>query len=156
MEDSVKLASNTFSLTYTTGETVLGKPSSFRDLEDIEVLQKEIVRLLASCDGCLADLVSLKNKEFWGHVEKLAALIPVVGQKEKGIKLDLIDDVDDILRIFVTCSNKRDPETGALFLEAGEKLERSEVCRINSLNFFRMLREVQLEIQQQDIQKKDL
>lgn len=137
-----ELKSNTFSVTYSTGEVVIVKSSSFRDLEEIEILEKEILKCFVTADACPGDLLKLSNKGFWGHVEKLAKLLPIVGQDEKGLNLDLIEDADDILRIFVTSTSRRDPETGSIILGAEESLGVSEVCRINGLNFSRILKTV--------------
>lgn len=141
------LASNTFKVEYCDGTEAIVKPSSWKDLEDIEILQKELIKQLVDKDGAIGSLLKGSNKKFWGTCEKLASLLNVVGEPEKGIDLNKIEDVDQIVRIFITTSQKRHPETGGIYTEAGEPLERSEVCRINGLDFLDLLNEIIEETQ---------
>ena len=141
MKDT-KLASNTFKVTYSDGETVLVKPASWKSLEDIELLTKNLIKQMVDKDAHFGSLLKGSNTEFWGDVTKLASLLPVVGVEENGIDVDRIEDIDQIVRIFLTTSPGRDPKTGGLFLKAEESMEPSLVCRVNSLNFQVILSEV--------------
>lgn len=107
-----------------------------------ELLQKDLIKQLVAKDGNLGSLLKGTNKEFWGTCFKLAGLLKVVGVDEKGIDLERIDDIDQIVRIFITTTTKRHPDTGGIYTEAGESLERSEICRVNSLDFMALLSEI--------------
>lgn len=141
-----KLATNTFKVKYSDGEEIIVKPSSWKSLEDIEILQRDIVKQLAENDGAFGEMLKVSNKRFWGNAEKIAAMLPVVGQTKKGIDLEKIDSIDDIVRIFITASSNRHPETGGIYIEPGGTLAPGDVCRINGLNFTKLLREVQKEL----------
>jgi len=138
------LSNSTFKVEYSDPEeTVIVKPSSWKVLEDIEYLQKEIIYLLAEVDGAFGDLLRPSNTEFWGHVRKMAALLPIVGQEKPGLDVDRIEDAEDIIRIFITTSKQRDPQFGSVFVEGGTPLLPGEVSRINSLNFTKILNHTQ-------------
>lgn len=139
----IQLAKNTFKVFYNDGSEVIVKPVSWRLLEDVELLTQEIFVLLLEQDGNFGELFKPNNRKFWEFAGKLAEIMPVVGQTSPGIDLNKIDDLDQLVRIFITTSDKRHPVTGGLYAENGQGLPPSEIYRINSLNFFTMLEKAQ-------------
>lgn len=145
-----KLGIKTFIVQYEDGSKVIVKPVSWKSLQDVQILQYNILENTANNGGSPGDLLNPDNNDFWDSAKALAKLMPVVGQEEKGIDLDRIEDMDEILKIFVTNSTYRDPESG--FIQPGpdeNTLKPSEISRINGINFFKLLIKIQTELQKE-------
>jgi hypothetical protein len=130
----------TFEIHYDDGTVDVGKPSSWKNLEDIEILQSQILKLFVEEDTAMGSLVKPSNKQFWDCVKKMAALVPIVGKEEIGFDPDRIDSMDELCRIFIT-TQEPDPDTSMRFPSKGTALPPSEIARVNCLNFQRLLRE---------------
>jgi hypothetical protein len=148
-----KVSNNTFKVYYNDGEEIIVKPVSWKQLEDVEKLCQEIFIQLVEVDGSCGQLFRASNRKFWSNAEKLAAMLPVVGQEQPGIELDKIDEIDQLTRIFITVSDKRHPETGGIYSPPGEQLPPSEIYRINSLDFFLALNQAQKTFQKRTLRK---
>lgn len=146
--DTEKLGVKTFSVTYEDESTDLVKPVSWKKLEDIKILQYQILQNSASLGGCVGDLLSSSNKDFWEPANRLSKLMPVVG-KDSGIQLDKIEDPDEIIEIFVTSTTHRDEETGYITPGTEGFLLPSRISRVNGLNFLGLLMKVQKEVMSQ-------
>jgi hypothetical protein len=133
----------TFAVTLEGGKQILIKPVSWKNLEDLELLQLEIVKAAYDAKFSLATLFRASNRQFWDNAIKLASLLPVVGQKELGFNPEEIDDIDELCRVFVSASTARQIETGSVIPDGDNVLAPSEVSRINALNFIQML--IQME-----------
>lgn len=149
--DTEKLGVKTFIVTYEDESRELVKPVSWKNLQDVQILQYNILENTAMNSGSPGDLLNPENKTFWDSARKLAALMPIVGDEEKRLDIDRIDDIDQLIRIFVTNTDYRDPETG--FINPGPNettLKPSEISRINGINFFRLLVKIQKKLQNQE------
>jgi hypothetical protein len=141
--DTTKLGFQTFDLTYSDGSKDIVKPVSWKYLDDVQILQFQILQNCASKAGSPGDLLSPKNKDFWDSARKLADLMPLVGTEEKGIDIDRIEDMNEILEIFVTTTKQRDENTGFIIPEPKlGYLRPSRISKINGINFIRLLMEV--------------
>ena len=129
----------TFTVTLDGGKQILIKPVSWKNLEDVELLQLEIVKAAYDAKFSLATLFKASNRQFWDNAIKLASLLPVVGQKELGFDPEKIDDIDELCRVFVSASTARQIETGSVIPDGYSVLAPSEVSRINALNFLGLL-----------------
>lgn len=149
-----QLGLKTFSIAYADGSRVTVKPVSWKALNDVQILQYEILTASANSGGSPGELLNPENKDFWEPARKLAAIMPVVGHKEPGIDVDLIEDVDQLIKIFVTTSETRDPENG--FIMPGEEgyLLPSLISKVNGINFLKLLAKVQQELMTQTKKKK--
>ena len=145
--DTSKLGIKTFLVTYEDGTQDLCKPVSWRNLQDVQILQYQILENTAACSGSPGDVFNPENKNFWEPAKKLATLMPVVGNEESGIDLERIEDMDQLIKIFITNTEYRDPESG--FIAPGpneDSLKPSEISRVNGINFFRLLMKVHQKI----------
>lgn len=142
-KEDTQLGLKTFSIIYVDGSRVTVKPVSWKALNDVQILQYEILTASANSGGSPGELLNPENKDFWEPARKLAALMPVVGQPEPGIDVDLIEDVDQLIKIFVTTSEARDPENG--FIMPGEEgyLLPSLISKVNGINFLKLLAKIQ-------------
>lgn len=138
----------TFLVNYEDGTSDIIKPVSWKFLDEVEALQLEILKAAYEVNFSLSNLFRPKNVKFWDNAKKLANLLPVVGQDEKGFDPERIDSMDELCRIFVSTSEYRKPETGSVW-NSGELLEPSEICRIHHLNFIDLLLTVEKQIQAQ-------
>jgi hypothetical protein len=128
-----------FVVNYFDGKKDFVKAVPWKDLKDVQTLQIEILKFTVLADGHLGDLWCSDNKSFWEVVSQLSKLMPVVGRENRGINPFLIRDVDELTRIFISIETKRHNTTGGLYTEKDEELLPSEIARINSLNFSRLL-----------------
>jgi len=124
-----------FPVTYGNGEKVIVKAVSWKKLEDVRILCAEIIKEVVSKEGEIAEIISANNKSFWTHTRKLAKLLPLVGTDEK-LNVDLIEDIDQIIDIFICSTDSVDYNTGSL-----KAMNPSQVCRIHSINFQKLLQE---------------
>jgi hypothetical protein len=123
---------------------LLIKQASWKNLEDIELLQLEILKAAYEASFSLGTLFRSSNKQFWDNAKKVAALLPVVGQEELGFDPEQIEDLDELCRIFVTTSTRKIPETGSITSDSDSEIfQPSEICRIHDLNFLNLL--IQIE-----------
>jgi hypothetical protein len=132
-----------FTVTYSDGEQVLVKAVSWKKLEEVRLLCYEILKEVAEKEGEITEIITPSNKVFWGHAKKLAKLLPIVGSEEK-LNLDRIDDIDQIIDIFVCSISSIDYTTGAL-----KTMDPSQICRIHSINFHKLLQKVLNELEEQ-------
>lgn len=147
--ETSNLTTKTFVVTYEDGSKDMVKPVSWKALEDLQLLQYNILENAAKCGGSVGDILNPSNKDFWNSATKLAKLLPVVGNEEKGIDLDKIEDMDLLVKIFITNTTYRDPESGFIAPDPKDStLRPSEISRINGLNFFKLLMKIQTEIQE--------
>ncbi len=146
--DTEKLGIRTFIVKFNDGSKEVIKPVPWKDLDDVQILQYQILQATANAGGSPGDILNPKNKDFWNPAKKLAKLMPVVGSEEKGIDLNKIDDCETLLEIFVTTTSNRDPETGFITPPTDKSnLEPSLISRINGINFIRLLIQVAQESQ---------
>lgn len=127
-----------FSVTYVSGATIIVKPVPWAKLDDLHSLQSVILDKLFDSGGAVGELLRPTNEGFWDAVRKIAAMCPVVGQKDPGLDLEKIESIEDILRIFVTTTSEVAEDSGWL-TSTSSRLEPSEVSRINGLNFFNLV-----------------
>jgi len=95
---------NNFEITYSDGTVALVKRVKRSQLKDLITLQQQLFHYFIKHDLSVGSVIS--NDAAWSVLEKIASLLPVVGEKEEtvGIKLDLIeDDIDQLKNIFFTC-----------------------------------------------------
>ncbi len=99
---TVKLLENNkhLQITYSDNNNVVYKPVAWRYLDDVLVLQKQIFELFLEEDG-LMSVFKGSNRKLWSHIETLANLVPSIDKACGGIKLELIDDIEDIVKIFI-------------------------------------------------------
>jgi hypothetical protein len=145
--DTTKLGVKTFIIEYADGSKDIVKPVSWKNLQDVQILQYNILENTANNGGSPGDVLNPNNKDFWEPAKSLAKMMPVVG-KEGGIDLDRIEDMDQLINIFITTTEYRDPETG--FISPGPQnttLKPSEISRINGINFFKLLVQIQTKLQ---------
>jgi len=133
----------TFAVTLEGGKQILIKPVSWKNLEDLELLQLEIVKAAYDAKFSLATLFRASNRQFWDNAIKLASLLPVVGQKELGFNPEEIDDIDELCRVFVSASTARQIETGSVIPDGDSVLAPSEISRCHGVNFIGLL--IQME-----------
>jgi len=133
----------TFTVNFADGSQILVKPVSWALLEDVELLQLEIVKAAYEAKFSLGTLFRASNKQFWDNAIKLAALLPVVGQKEPGFDPRNIEDLDELCRIFVSASTSRQLETGSVIPDGDNVLAPSEIARTANINFIGLL--IQME-----------
>ena len=139
----------TFTVKLEDNTELLIKQASWKNLEDIEVLQLEILKTAYDAKFSLGTLFRGSNKRFWDNAKKLAALLPVVGQDELGFDPEKIEDLDELCRVFISTSTARINETGSVTSEGKEILQPSEISRIHDLNFLNLLIQIEEEIQKE-------
>ncbi len=137
-----------FDIDYTDGRKITVKAVSWKHLDDLTVLTQKLVASLGKVNGAIGKLLSKQNKEVWDYLEKVAAMLPVVGNKDLGIDLDLIDDPWEIIKIFFTTTETVN-EDGWLSAEGEEMLAPSLLAKINALDFYSILLEVVRELKQE-------
>lgn len=149
-----QLGLKTFIVYYEDGSRDTVKPVSWKALNDIQILQYEILTASAEAGGSPGELLNPENKDFWEPASKLAQLMPIVGKDKPGIDVDKIEDIDQIIRIFVTTSEARDPETG--FIMPGEEgyLLPSYISKVNGINFLKLLAKIQQDLRAKATQAK--
>lgn len=128
---------------------LLIKQASWKNLEEIELLQLEVLKAAYDAKFSLGTLFRGSNKRFWDNAKKLAALLPVVGQSELGFDPEKIEDLDELCRVFISTSTARITETGSVTSEGKEILQPSEISRIHDLNFLNLLIQIEEEIQKE-------
>lgn len=130
----------TFTVLYSAGKEVQVKRLPPKQLGEIAILSQAIFEKFYEVynysRNCLGDV--LGDPSCWGYIEQLAALLPVVGQTEPGIDLDLLGgDYEQIGRIFITKSIN--PETGEIELPSeGGTILPSEIAALHGQHFFRV------------------
>lgn len=139
----------TFVLKLRDDSELLIKQASWKNLEDIELLQLEVLKAAYEAKFSLGTLFRGSNKQFWDNAKKLAALLPVVGQPELGFDPEQIDDLDELCRVFISTSTGRVKETGSVTSEGKEILQPSEISRIHDLNFLNLLIQIEEAIQEE-------
>jgi hypothetical protein len=132
-----------FAVNYSDGEKVLIKAVSWKKLDDVRLLCYEILKEVVEKEGEITEIITPSNKVFWGHARKLSKLLPVVGSEEK-LNLDRIDDIDQIVDIFICSISSIDYSTGAL-----KAMSPSQICRIHSINFQKLLQKAFTELEEQ-------
>jgi len=138
-----KLGIQTHTITYADGSSEIIKPVTWKYLSDVQILQYQIISNTAENQGSLCDILNTENKGFWDPAKKLAALMPIVGSDKKGIDLEKIEEVGDLVDLFITTTQHRDPETGFIAPAPGEGyIKPSIISRLNGINFIRLLMEV--------------
>lgn len=145
--DTEKLGIKTFVVTYEDGSKDIVKPVSWKNLDDVQILQYNILEASANCGGSPGDLFKRSHTEFWEPARKLAALMPVVGKEEKGINVDKIEDCEQLIDIFITATKDRDEATGYIIPGPEGVLKPSAISRINGINFLKLLMQMQQAIQ---------
>lgn len=137
---STKQTEKTFTVTYSNGEEALVKRVSASSLEDISILLQNLFeKFLSYYDyslNCVGD--TLGDPVCWGYVKAIAAMLPVVGQKEPGINLELLaEDYEQLMQIFFTQSV--DLEKGIIDLPPqNEVLKPSLIAQLYGQNFFKV------------------
>lgn len=135
----------TFDIKYSSGEVVTVKPVPWAKLDDVCILQQNIIKCLLDSEGAVGSLLRPSNTEVWGYIKKLAALLPVVGVNEPGIDLNQIEELDEVVRIFVTLTEDYN-EYGLLSPPTGEPLRPSLIGDIHSLNFYSLMLQARKEL----------
>lgn len=142
-------------ITYSDNNSIIYKPVSWKHIDDVLVLQKQIFENFLEEDGLMSVFRS-SNRKLWSHIETLAKLIPSIESSCVGIKLDLLEDIEDIIKIFINSQPTYDID-GSIF----QLQYPSYISIMNGLNFRPIQKEVidhyrERKIQQnQDIEKKD-
>ncbi len=130
----------TFTVTYSNGEEIKVKRVPASKLEDVadlcEGLFSRFFTFYTYSKKCLGDV--LGDRACWGYIEKLAAMLPVVGVSDPGINLSLLEeDYEQIGHIFLTQSI--DLETGEIVEpEEGKPLRPSLLAELYGQHFFRV------------------
>lgn len=135
---SVELLENNkhLKITYSDNNSIIYKPVSWKHIDDVLVLQKQILENFLEEDG-LMSVFRPSNRKLWSHIETLANLVPSIESSFVGIKLDLIEDIEDILRIFIN-SEPSYTNDGSL-----DQLQYpSYISIMNGLNFRPIQKEV--------------
>lgn len=140
-------------ITYSDNNSIIYKPVSWKHIDDVLVLQKQILENFLEEDGLLS-VFRGSNRTLWSHIETLANLIPSLDMSGVGIKLDLIEDIEDLVRIFIN-SEPSYTNDGSL-----EQLQYpSYISIMNGLNFRPIQKEVIENYKKiklnQDTEKKD-
>jgi hypothetical protein len=138
------MSKRNFKVTYSDGEEVLVKQTSWKNLDDLSVLCFEITQILVEKEGEISDVISPSNTTFWAHAEKICKLLPLVGTDET-LDLNRIDDMDQIIDIFVCGIGSINVNTGML-----NDMSPSQICRIHSINFFKLVRKAQDNLDQKE------
>ena len=143
---TVKLLENNkhLEITYSDSNIVVYKPVAWRYLDDVLVLQKQIFELFLEEDG-LMSVFRGSNRSLWSHIETLANLVPSIVPSCNGIKLNLIDDIDDIVKIFINSE-----PSYAIDGSLNQLQYPSYISIINGLNF----RPIQEEVISHYVKKK--
>lgn len=137
----------TIDIEYSDGRVITVKPVSWKYLDDLTVLTQKLVAALGKVNGAVGKLLSKQNVEVWDYLEKVAALLPVVGNKDPGIELDLIEDPWEIVKIFFTTTDTVNDD-GWLY-SGDEAIAPSLLAKINALDFYSILLEVMKELKQE-------
>ena len=152
---TVKLLENNkhLEITYSDNNSIIYKPVSWKYLDDVLVLQRQIFELFLEEDG-LMSVFRGSNRKLWSHIETLANLVPSIVSDCNGIKLNLIEDIEDIVKIFIN-SEPSYAIDGSL-----DQLQYpSYISIMNGLNFRPIQKEVIDNYRKtklnQDIEKKD-
>lgn len=139
-------------ITYSDSNCIIYKPVSWKYIDDILVLQKQIFENFLEEDG-LMSVFRGSNRKLWTHIQTLAKLIPSMEQTNIGINLDLIEDIDDLVKIFIN-SEPTYANDGSL-----KQLQYpSYISIMNGLNFRPIQEEViqhYLKRKNQDIEKNE-
>ena len=144
--DTEKLGIKTFVVNYEDGSKDVVKPVSWKKLDDIQILQYQLLQAGSSAGGSIGDILNPNNKDFWEPATKLAKLLPVVGNEEKGINLDRIENCEHLIEIFITATKDRDPETGFIIPGSEGILLPSLISRVNGINFLALLMRMEQEV----------
>lgn len=132
-----KLTLNTFTVSYQDGREVICKPVPWAKLDDLTILLEQIAEEVIEKDGFIGDLIRPSNSKFWNAAHSIAGMTPLVGSGEF-LDLNLVEGIDDIIRILVTMEPNRHESTGGLY--SGDKgWIPGEIARINSINFQNLL-----------------
>jgi hypothetical protein len=130
----------TFNIVYSNGKEVKVKRLSAAKLEDVSVLLQSLFEKFLSYYeyslNCLGDV--LGDPACWGYIEAISAMLPVIGEKEPGINLELLaEDYEQLTQIFLTQSV--DVENGVIEEpEPGKALKPSKIAQLYGQNFFRV------------------
>ena len=134
-----KLVQSTFTVPYKDGREVICKPVTWAKLDDLTLLLEQIAREVIDKDGFIGDLLRPSNTKFWDAANSIAAMTPLVGADSKTLDLNQIDDVEDIVRIFITTEITRHESTGGIISGGDKGWIPGEIARINSVNFQNLL-----------------
>lgn len=132
-----------FEVEYSTGEVVKIRPVTRSKLNDLIALQKSLLATFLYQGALPGELLRPDNELVWGDIRRLTGMLSLVGGGE--LNLDLIEDCDRLTEIFFTTSTRRDPATGAIVPEEGERYAPSEIAHLHGLNFFERLWEARKE-----------
>lgn len=132
-----------FEITYVTGEVVkvLAVPRS--KLPDLIALQKSLLAAFLYQGALPGELLRPDNELVWGDIKRLSGMLSLVGGGE--LNLDLIEDCDRLVEVFFTTSTSRDPASGSIIPNEGERYYPSEISSLHGLNFFERLMEARNE-----------
>jgi hypothetical protein len=131
-----------FVVTFEDGSRDIVKPVSWKNLDDVEALQTEVLKIaVGEFDGHLGSAFKVSNTAFWDLICTLGNLMPLVGKTEVGFDPRKIDDILHLTEIFITAEPILSETTGSLVPSSGNTLTPSLISRINSLNFQKLLKE---------------
>lgn len=137
--DTELLGIKTFLVELESNKKLIIKPSSWQDLEDIQILQYKILETCWECNGSTGDIFNSNNKDFWESACDLAKLLPVVGKGKGFFNPREVEDIDELVRVFITNTIHRDESTGFITPGPDDFLLPSEISRVNGINFTRLL-----------------
>lgn len=143
-----------FTITFEDESTKIIKPVSWKTLDDLEILQSVILESVGECDGHLGTLLKPSNRKFWDAAEKMANLIPIVGETDRGFDPRQIEDSDLLCKLFVTADPRFSKVSGGLVPGEGGLLTPGIIARMNGLNFRQLLLTAIETVQNQEQQTK--
>jgi hypothetical protein len=155
MAKTEKPTTKNFVVTYPDGTEVVVLRLPPTQLEEATAIAEKIFERFFTyweySRDCLGDV--LADPAAWGYIKQLASLLPVAGQKEKGIDVDLLaTDFEQIGQIFMTQSISM--ETGTVERVEGEIIKPSKFAELNKLNFFKV-RAIEAVKKQQEQEAKE-
>jgi hypothetical protein len=102
-----------------------------KQLADLILLQQDLVYAFYKTNGGIGSIIADSN--YWNIMEKIAKMLPVVGEEKVGINLSAIeDDLSQLTAIFFTQSLD---ENGNLII--GEDIfKQSLISELHKLDYF--------------------
>jgi hypothetical protein len=107
-----------------------------QQLKDLIILQQDLLYAFLKCNASVGSLIS--NNVNWNNMEKIAKMLPVVGETKLGINLKAIeDDLSQLTKVFFTQSID---ENGSL-INSEDAYKPSLISELHQLDYYGDIKE---------------
>lgn len=133
-----------FEIKYSSGRTDKVKRVPRKKLHDLIVLQQDLLYAFLKNNASVGSVIASNSN--WSTIEKIAKLLPVIGEEKPGINLDeLEDDISQITSIFFTQS----VDENGMILNTDEGYKPSLIAELHQLDYYGNARDAAKKIYQE-------